>query len=155
MGTKRPARPDVVIVASRFHSSIESALADGAVDALVKGGVPRTRIEIISVPGAFELPAGAACAVEAMKPKAIIAVGCLIEGDTPQYAAIGQAVYHGLIALSVQAKVPVTCGVVIAHSWDQAKARARTNGRGVNRGREAAEAALSMLKTINGMSRHA
>ena len=158
MTGKRPRKtagaPSVVIVAAKFHAAVEAALVEGAVRTLTKGGIARARIRVVSVPGSFELPAAAACAAEALRPQAIIAIGCLIEGDTPQYAAIGQAVYEGLIDVSVRTRIPVTCGVVMAHSL--AQARARAGGSMGNRGTEAAEAALAMMQICHTMrSSHA
>ena len=140
---ERP-RPRVVIVASRFNESVTKALAVGAVDACRRRGIAPSAIRTLWVPGAFELPVAAAQAASRLKPSAIVAVGCLIKGETSQYAAIGQAVAGGLAQVSVSTKIPVGFGVIIAESFQQAKARA--GGRRGNRGAEAAEAALDMME---------
>ena len=80
------------------------------------------------------------------KPQAVIALGCVIKGETPQYAAIGQAVADGLMQVALMTEIPVTCGVIVADSLAQAKARA--GGRVGNRGAEAALAALAMVDLV-------
>lgn len=144
---KRPkrARP-FVLVASEFNSGLTGALVEGAQAVLRRHGVGARQIHTIWVPGAFELPVAAASAAARLRPQAIIALGCVIKGDTPQYAAIGQAAASGLAQVSVEAQIPVTFGVIIADSLAQAKARA--GGRAGHRGREAALAALAMVDVL-------
>jgi 6,7-dimethyl-8-ribityllumazine synthase len=131
-----------ILLASRFNESITQALVAGARTTLERHGVPRTSIHTLWVPGAFELPGAAARVAASLRPDAIVALGCLIKGETPQYAAIGHAVAHGLTQVSVSARIPVTLGVIIAAS--SAQARERSGGRMGNRGSEAALAALAM-----------
>lgn len=149
MGRARK-RPRVVIVASRFNEPITRALVRGARQALRRAGVSNGAVGEVWVPGAFELPLAASVAA-ARKPDAIVAVGCLIKGQTPQYEAIGQAVAQGLMHVSVAHQVPVGFGVVIAESVAQAKARA--GGTMGNRGEEAAGAALEMCALTRRMVR--
>ena len=134
-------RPRIVIVASRFNEPITQALVRGARARLRRARLVNGSVSEIWVPGAFELPLAASVAA-ARKPEAIVAVGCLIRGQTPQYEAIGQAVANGLMQVSVACRVPVGFGVVIAESV--AQARARAGGTMGNRGEEAAAAALEM-----------
>jgi 6,7-dimethyl-8-ribityllumazine synthase len=141
--TARAAR--IVIVASRFNSGITSQLVDGARQALQAQGVAPARIQTVWVPGAFELPVAAACAA-AQKPSAIIAVGCLLKGQTPQYLTIADAVAGGLTQVAVQTRIPVTFGVIVAETIDQARERA--GGTAGNRGAEAAAAALATLEAV-------
>jgi len=140
-----------VIVASRFNKAMSQALVEGATQALVQYGVLREHIETVWVPGAFELPVAAQSVAEALQPHAIIALGCVIKGDTPQYAAIGHAVAEGLAQASVSTKIPITFGVIVADSVRQAQARSGV-GAG-NRGREAAYAALAMVDLFDRLSR--
>ena len=96
----------------------------------------------------FTLRVGSLASFGSKRPHAIIAVGCVLKGETPQYAAIGQAVAQGLVQVSVTARIPVTFGVIIADSTARARARA---GRGSgNRGAEAAQAALAMAQLLKG-----
>jgi 6,7-dimethyl-8-ribityllumazine synthase len=141
-----------VLVASEFNPSITRALVDGARKTLVRYGLPASRIRTVWVPGAFELPLAALRGAEAPGTRAVIALGCLIRGETPQYAAIGHAVADGLTHVALKTKVPVTFGVIIAESMRQAKARAGMSaGRAAsgNRGSEAALAALAMMDIVN------
>ena len=134
-------RPRIVIVASRFNEPITRGLVRGARARLRQAGLVNGAVSEMWVPGAFELPLAASMAA-ANRPEAIVAVGCLIKGQTPQYEAIGQAVANGLMQVSVTCQVPVGFGVVIAESV--AQARARAGGTMGNRGEEAAAAALKM-----------
>jgi len=148
---RRRQRARFVLVASRFNASITQALVAGARDTLTRHGVPRSAIQTLWVPGAFELPVAAAGVAAAMRPQAIIALGCVIKGQTLQYAAIGHAVAQGLVQVSVNERVPVACGVIVAQSIAQASARA--GGRMGNRGSEAALAALAMVDFLGKLSR--
>ena len=139
----RKLRGLFVLLASTFHEDITNALTQGALDTLTRRGIALEQIRILRVPGAFELPGAAAAAARSLRPCAIIAVGCVLKGETPQYLALGQAVLHGLTQVAVIAGVPVTAGVILADSI--AQARARAGGRVGNRGSEAAEAALQIV----------
>ncbi len=137
-------RTRVVLLASAFYPQLSRALVQGARDVLRRAGVAAARIRLVWVPGAFELPVVAArLATRAPRPHAIIALGALIRGETPQFAVLAHAVAHGLQAVAVRARIPVTCGVIVATTVAQAKARA--GGRLGNRGAEAAQAALGVL----------
>ena len=136
-------RGPFVLLASTFHEDMTNALTQGALDALTRQGISLDQIRIFRVPGAFELPGAAAAVARSLRPCAIIAVGCVVKGETPQYLALGQAVLHGLTQVSVMEGLPVTAGVIIADSL--AQARARAGGKVGNRGREAADAALQMV----------
>lgn len=157
---RRPIRGKrFVLVASRFNPSISAPLRQGALDVLRRAGVTARQIRTVWVPGAFELPAAAArVAATRPKPHAIIALGALIRGQTPQYAAIAHAAAEGLALVSVNAVIPVTLGVIVADSMAQAKARAgpptKIVGGGAkgpigNRGAEAAMAALEMVRMFH------
>ena len=156
------------LVASGFHPALSRALVRGASRALSRAGVPSDRIRVLWAPGAFELPVLAAwLARRRPRPDAIVALGCLIRGETAQYEVIAHAVAQGLCQVGVEAAMPVTFGIVVAETLAQAKARAGLGlrprhglrrprrGRGgparpgaivTNRGEEAAEAALAMLR---------
>ena len=134
----------VVCVAARFNALITERLVNGALRTLTKHGIRRQDVRVLWVPGAFELPMAAAWAAKHLKPSGIVAVGCLLKGETPQYAAIGSAVAQGLTQVAVQTHTPVGFGVIVADSF--AKARARAGGAVGNRGEEAAAAVIDLLK---------
>ena len=138
----------VVILAAEFYPSLTRALVQGASAVLRRHGLPGANIRVLGVPGTFELPVAAArVAAHRPKPDAIIALGTLIRGQTPQYEVIAHAVAHGLTQVSVSSRIPITFGVIVAHTLAQAKARA---GPGLgNRGAEAALAALELLSVLD------
>lgn len=136
-----------IIMASQFHPEIAQALVQGAEAALRRHGALAKHIQLVEVPGAFELPVVAArLAAERPRPDAIIAVGCLIRGQTSQHDVIAHAVAQGLAQVSVTSTIPVTFGVIVAETL--AQARARSGGRMGNRGEEAALAALAVLRLL-------
>lgn len=130
------------MVASRFNSEITGRLAQGASDFLRK---KKAKVDVVRVPGAFELPRAALRMASTGRYRAIVAVGCILEGETAHHRYLSQAVVSGLALAGVLGKVPVTCGVITARSWKLALARSQP--KGLNRGREAAEAAWKMVKT--------
>lgn len=147
----------VVLVVSEFHPAIARSLVRAASDVLRRGGV--TSIDLCWVPGAFELPVVAArCARTVPRPHAIIALGALIQGDTPQYEVLAHAVAHGLTSVALTTGVPITFGLIVATTLAQAKVRAglaarqaglargKTNSSMGNRGAEAARAALDVMR---------
>ena len=151
---ERNGRLRVAIVAAQFNEAITGRLVEGACSALRQYGVRASAIATWWVPGAFELPVAAAAAAR-RKPDAVIAVGCVLKGQTPQYTAIGQAVANALAQVSVITRIPVTFGVIVADSMAQARARAclplrgsRQAGGRCNRGREAALAALATIGVL-------
>jgi len=142
----------VVLIAARFHDAIAHGLVRGATETLRRGGISQTRIRVLWVPGAFELPVVASrVARMAFPPHAIIALGALIQGETPQYDVIAHAVAHGLTTVAVDTGIPVTFGVIVASTMTQAKARA--DGSLSHRGAEAAAAALSLMQLFNALPR--
>ncbi|MBI2093474.1 MAG: 6,7-dimethyl-8-ribityllumazine synthase [Candidatus Omnitrophica bacterium] len=138
-----------VIAAASFHSALTSALVRAALDVLHRAQAASTAVRIVEAPGVFELPLTALRAAKMYpRPDAIIALGCVIRGQTSQYQVIAHAAAQGLMQVSLSRGIPVTFGVIVAESLAQAKARA--GGRLGNRGREAAKAALAMLQKKSG-----
>ena len=136
------------IIASQVNPAISRALVRGATDALRRCGASSRRVRVLWAPGAFELPVVAArVAKSRSRPQAVIALGALIRGQTPQYTVIAQAVAQGLEQVSVATGVPVTFGIIVAKTVGQAKARA--GGARGNRGAEAALAALAVLRLFD------
>lgn len=144
----KPKTPRYGIVASRFNRQITEGLLQGAVSFLKKKSIPLKQIDIRWVPGAFELPFAAYQMAHSHRYQFIVAVGCILEGETPQYRYLAQAVFQGLGVAGVLGGVPITCGVVVARSFKQALSRSRAGGA-MNRGREAAGAAWEVIKTVN------
>ena len=132
------------IVASRFNREITERLVEGARDFFRERGAAVSSKDIVWVPGAFELPVAALRLARSGKVRAVVAVGCILEGETAHYRYLSQAALEGLILAGVVSGRPVTCGVITARSWKAAQQRSQK--RGINRGREAAEAAWEMAQ---------
>jgi 6,7-dimethyl-8-ribityllumazine synthase len=151
MGSPNGARRSVGIVVGRFNGNITSRLLDGALEALGEAGVPRERIDVMPVPGAFELPLGAMALAKTRRYACVIALGCVIRGDTPHFEYIASAVSHGLTAASAATGVPMTLGVLTTNSIEEALGRA---GEGAgNKGHEAAIAAIEMASVVAQLTR--
>jgi 6,7-dimethyl-8-ribityllumazine synthase len=130
------------VIVSRFNDAVTSRLRDGARGALSEAGAADQDVEIMAVPGAFELPQAARCAAETGRFDAVVCLGCLIRGETPHFEYISSAVAHGLMTASGDTGVPIAFGVLTTDTWEQAEARAGA-GRD-NKGFEAAAAAVEM-----------
>ena len=126
------------IVASRFNDEIVSGLLDGALDCLRRHGAKDDAIDVVRVPGAFEIPQAA----NAVHANAIIALGALIRGETPHFDVLASQVTNELSRIAVERKIPVAFGVLTCNTLEQAVARS-SPGAG-NKGWEAALAAIEM-----------
>ena len=136
------------IAVSRYHSSITDALLDGAVACFGDAHGAADDLEIVSVPGAFELPA--ICRALADKNlDAVVALGCIIAGETTHDRYIASAVAQGLALITVQMGTPVTFGVLTCQSHEQAEARA--GGPRGNKGVEAMAAAIETARAIQAL----
>jgi len=135
------------VIASRFNDEIVSGLLDGALDCLKRHGMADDSISVFRVPGAFELPVLAA---KLTGFNSIIALGCLLRGDTPHFDFISQQVTLELSRVAVDGRLPVAFGVITCNTYEQAVQRSSA-GAG-NKGWEAALAAIEManlFKTMN------
>lgn len=133
----------LVIVASRFNEGITVPLAEGAVTALVERGVPFGDVDVLWVPGAWELPIAARRALATGRYEAAIAVGAVIRGETPHFDIVAGEAARGLMEASRDFDVPVTLGLLTTDTLAQAEARA--GGAHGNKGADAALAALELL----------
>ena len=138
------------IVVSQWNHDITDALLAGAKDTLLKAKVKEENIEVLSVPGSFELPWGARQLMKADKKDGIICLGCLIQGETKHDEYIASAVANGIMQLSIMSGLPVIFGVLTTHTLEQAKERA--GGTHGNKGSEAAATVLQMAKIKKGES---
>jgi 6,7-dimethyl-8-ribityllumazine synthase len=129
----------VSIVAAKFHSDVTDAMVEGALATLKEWKVKAKNITVRRVYGSFDLPFAAALAIKRDKPNAVIAIGCIVKGETKHDEYIANAVFKGLTDLSIWHKLPVSLGVLTVNDLDQA--RARSIGK-TNHGEKAAIAAL-------------
>ena len=131
----------VVIVVSRFHETITSKLLEGAREALRRGGIADANVEVISVPGAFELPVVAEAAAASERYDAIIALGCVIRGETPHFEYVAGEAARGLGNVALAHRIAVGFGVLTTETEAQALAR-------VDKGAEAVQAALETAAVL-------
>lgn len=135
------------LLVARFNSFVVESLVEGAVDALKRHGVKESDIEIIRVPGAFEMPIAAQKIAATKKHDAIVALGAVIRGGTPHFEYVAGECVKGLSQVSLSAGVPITFGVLTVDSIEQAIERAGTKAG--NKGAEAALGALEMVNVLN------
>ena len=133
----------IAIVVSRFNADITDRLLAGALARLEQHGGARDDVEVVHVPGAWELPPTAARIIGLNRHDAIIALGCVIRGDTPHFDYVCTEASAGLGAVARSASIPVLFGVLTTDDHPQALARAG-DGKD-NKGYEAAFAALKMV----------
>ena len=134
------------IIASRFNSLITGRLLDGAVDVLTRHDVRRQDIEVYWTPGAWELPLIAKELALSGKYDAIVAVGAVIEGDTPHFDYVCAEMSKGLAHVSMEQRVPIGFGVLTCNNLEQALVRA--GSKSGNKGSDAAMAALEMANLL-------
>jgi 6,7-dimethyl-8-ribityllumazine synthase len=137
------------IIASRFNSFIVDSLVDGAIDALKRHGAEDGSIQLVKVPGAFEMPLVAARMAAKKEYDAIIALGAVIRGGTPHFEYVAGECTKGLAAVSAQHDVPVAFGVLTVDTIEQAIERAGTKAG--NKGVEAAMSAIEMVNLLQNL----
>ena len=130
------------VVASRFNSRIGDQLVAGALECLRRHGVEPGDIQVVRVPGAWEIPQAAEEIAAAGKVDALVAVGVVIRGETPHFDYICSACSQGLARVAERHRLPVGFGVLTCDTSEQAQERA--GGKAGNKGWEAAIAALEM-----------
>lgn len=145
MGTTHRGKLDagdlrIALVVSRFNEFITSRLLAGAREALLKHGAKADDLTEVSVPGAWELPLTAKCLAESKKFDAIVALGCVIRGETTHHVHVGGEAAHGLAQVSLETGIPIGFGLLTTDTLDQAVSRAGDD----NKGADAALAAVEM-----------
>ncbi len=131
------------IVVARWNAVITDRLLDGALDALLRSGAQRSEVEIVRVPGAWEIPAAARIVAIEGRPDAIITLGCLLRGETAHYEAIYNEVSRGIGQSQQETGIPHSFGVLTCETLEQALNRAGIKAG--NKGFEAAAAAIEMV----------
>jgi 6,7-dimethyl-8-ribityllumazine synthase len=137
----------MVVVASRFNEPVVKKLVDGALEALVNHGVAYNDIDVVWVPGAWELPIAARWLVSTERYDGVVAVGAVIRGETAHFDYIAGEASRGLAAVSAEFETPIGFGVLTCDTDEQAEARA--GGAHGNKGWDAAVAALEMVDLFN------
>jgi 6,7-dimethyl-8-ribityllumazine synthase len=139
--------PRVAVLVSRYNEVVTRRLLDGAREALAAGGIPESGIDVVWVPGAFELPVAAEQAAVSGAYRAIVALGCVIRGETPHFEYVAGEAARGLADVARDHRIAVGFGVLTTE--DQAQALARAGGAAGNKGLEAARAALETAETLD------
>jgi 6,7-dimethyl-8-ribityllumazine synthase len=133
----------VALVASRFNDFVTTRLVEGAVDGFVRHGADPKNLTVFKVPGAFELPQLAAKIAVQGKFDAVVALGCLIRGETAHFDLLAAEAAKGLAHVALRSGVPVVFGVLTCDTMEQAIDRA--GGKAGNKGWDAALAAIEMV----------
>ncbi len=139
-------RRRVVILAARFNAPLVDQLVAGATEAWRDHGGEESRLLVERVPGAFELPLAAKMFAASGGVDAVIALGCVIRGDTPHFDYVAGECARGLMDAGLSTGVPVIFGVLTTENLTQAEERADV--RRMNKGRESMEAALEMIQLL-------
>ena len=134
------------IVVSRFNEFITEKLLEGCLQTLLNNSASEKNIDIIKVPGAFEIPTACKNLIDLKKYNALICLGCVIRGETPHFDYICNTVSSEIARLGSTYGLPVIFGIVTAENIDQALNRA--GGKTGNRGAEAALAAIQMVNVL-------
>jgi 6,7-dimethyl-8-ribityllumazine synthase len=134
------------VLCARFNGFITERLLAGAQDALTRSGAAEEDVEIVRVPGSWELPLAAKAIAAGKKHDAIIALGAVIRGDTPHFDHVAGQASSGLAAVQLEAGIPVAFGVLTTHTIEQAIDRA--GGKNGNKGYDAAITAIEMAGLI-------
>jgi 6,7-dimethyl-8-ribityllumazine synthase len=136
-GTPLGKRRSVGVVVSRFNGGITDQLLQSALDALIEAGVSQDAITVVPVPGAFELPLAAMALAKTRRYACIVALGCVVRGETPHFEYVASECASGLQLAGIETGVPVAFGVLTVENVEQAEAR-------VGKGAEAVRTALEM-----------
>ncbi|HBD74402.1 MAG TPA: 6,7-dimethyl-8-ribityllumazine synthase [Acholeplasmataceae bacterium] len=136
----------VAIVMSRFNDFIGKQLVEGAKDGLIRHDVEDNNIDVIYVPGAFEIPLVLKKVASLNKYDAIIAVGAVIRGATPHFDMVANEVTKGIATVSLESNIPIMNAVLTTDSIEQAIERAGTKAG--NKGFDAALAAIEMVNVL-------
>lgn len=130
------------LLVSRFNSFVSDRLVEGAIDALLRHGAEKDDINIVRVPGAFEIPPTAKQMAESGRYDAIVCLGAVIRGATPHFEYVSAEVSKGVASVSIDSGIPVTFGVLTTDTIEQAIERA--GSKAGNKGFDAAVAAVEM-----------
>lgn len=136
----------IAVIVSRFNEEVTGGLLKGAVGYLNENGLNEKSIDIIYVPGAFEIPLTARTLCINGKYCGIICLGAVIKGETAHFEYISNAVSNGLMSLNLEYNIPVSFGILTCYTDEQAQKRSADDEH--NKGREAAGAVLDMIKLL-------
>lgn len=154
-----PSQPDgaglrFAVLTAQWHGEITARLQAAALETLTAAGVAPDDILVVEIPGAYELPQAAAWVAKGAEVDGVIALGCVIRGETPHFDHVAGCCAEGLQQVGLETGIPVTMGVITANTQAQADARSGDGtGKGGNKGIEATDAALRMAATYRALER--
>jgi 6,7-dimethyl-8-ribityllumazine synthase len=143
-GTFAPPPGQFALVAARFNSAVVDGLVAGALDALKRHGVPDDAVDVVRVPGSFEIPLVAQRIAESRRYAAVVCLGAVIRGDTDHYDHVAGQAAAGVARAALDTGVPIIFGVLTCDTLEQAVNRA-----GAKAGNKGAEAALAAIEMVN------
>jgi 6,7-dimethyl-8-ribityllumazine synthase len=141
----------IACIAARFNDFVVDPLIQGAIDTLRRHGVPARSVDVIRVPGAFEIPLVARKLAVSGRYDALIALGAVIRGDTPHFDYVAGECAAGIAQVALESGVPVAFGVLTTDTVEQATARA--GGKDGNKGADAALTAIEMANLLRRLDR--
>jgi 6,7-dimethyl-8-ribityllumazine synthase len=147
-GSPSGADRTVGVVVSRFNGEISNRLLESALEALEAAGVSEERVTVMPVPGAFELPIGAMALAKTRRYSCVVALGCVIRGETPHFDFVASEAASGIQLAGLETGVPVAFGLLTVDTAEQAEAR-------VDKGADAARAALEMADLFSQVRKQA
>ncbi len=147
LGSARGLR--VAVVVSRFNSLVTDRLLDGALSALARAEAEPKDLEIIKVPGAWEMPVVVAELARLGKTDAIVCLGCVVRGDTPHFDYVAGESAKGISSVAKDSGIPVANGILTTNTMEQALDRA--GGKMGNKGAEAAMCAIEMAQLLGNL----
>lgn len=142
---KKAKQTKIAIVTSEFNKDITFALEEGAIEELKKTGILEKNITVVGVPGGFEIPFACQRLARSKKYKGIIAIGCVIRGDTDHYVYIANEATRGVMDVMLKENISIANAILTVNNLSQALERATA---GNNKGGEAARALIQTLKTF-------
>lgn len=135
----------IAIIVSQFNTSITEGLLHGALKGLQESGLRKNAWEVFEVPGAFEIPFMAQKLIDKKKHDGVIALGCVLRGETDHYKAVCEGVTYGIQKVSIENRMPIMFGVLMCKTEKQARARSRNNKK--NKGYECAKGLVALLRS--------
>ena len=150
MARKRRLQGRFGVVVSRFNDFVTKRLLDGCLEAFATNRIPRGKIDVVWVPGAFEIPYACQELLRRRRYSALVALGAVVRGQTPHFEYVALAATEGILKVTLDTRVPIVFGVLTTETVRQALDR---SGARENRGREAAETAIEMAMLFKGKER--
>jgi 6,7-dimethyl-8-ribityllumazine synthase len=138
---------NIAIVVSKFNEFITERLLEGAKECFISRGYDVSKIDVVKVPGAFEIPVTASRLAASKKYAAIVCLGAVIRGATPHFEYVSQSVTDGILRVSLDYGIPVIFGILTTNNIEQAMER--SGGKSGNKGRDAAVTAIEMTDLLN------